>query len=542
MKKGIGLLVGLCLFAGCENELPEQIGSMETHGDTFVVDYAAEAGDATRAIHDNQAKGVRINSLTYLLYNVEGALEKRREIPGLAGDDETWPLTREQMTWEQREALKDTLLQGETYHAVFVANIDPAVCDWEESPLQATESYATVRLQMPSRPFTDRNMFYLFTRDILSTDQGADREQPYSCPVLLRRVVTRTDFLFEQLPAWDKTAEGGESDSTYPVACQLPEAIQDYFRSDISQWVLSTYADELSRPVVEKTAGLLDSLAAYFTSVAEQKPDDRDWQAKYGTYKARLAALKSQVSGDGKATFLDHINTVAEGEQLSTFQTHLMNTLLNALAGNAAIQGLFAQSAQRTSDSFAAIAYEGSSGVNTYFIGGTPSTADLAESQRLQADVTDTIAGTRYIGFHWIGFADSAQNRVKKVKWYATKDTTDVAFELATTSDNTSIATGQGENEKYVICYRPIDALGLKAGWSQTRETRIICDLSKALPFDATTDAELKAAIEEALKTDADLTKYGSLTKTNLDITYPDLAGNDILEIKQAWEIIKNNE
>lgn len=81
-------------------------------------------------IHENQPKGVRINSLTYLLYSEEGTLEKRREIPGLDTDGESWPLRRENMSWEQREALKDTLSQGETYHAVFVANIDSAVCGW----------------------------------------------------------------------------------------------------------------------------------------------------------------------------------------------------------------------------------------------------------------------------------------------------------------------------------------------------------------------------------------------------------------------------
>ena len=129
MKKVVGLLAGLCLCAGCENEIPEPTASVVSAG-KFVVDYTAAAGAATRVIHENQPKGVRINSLTYLLYSEEGTLEKRREIPGLDTDGESWPLRRENMSWEQREALKDTLSQGETYHAVFVANIDSAVCGW----------------------------------------------------------------------------------------------------------------------------------------------------------------------------------------------------------------------------------------------------------------------------------------------------------------------------------------------------------------------------------------------------------------------------
>ena len=89
MKKVVGLLAGLCLCAGCENEIPEPTASVVSAG-KFVVDYTTAAGAATRVIHENQPKGVRINSLTYLLYSEEGTLEKRREIPGLDTDGESW--------------------------------------------------------------------------------------------------------------------------------------------------------------------------------------------------------------------------------------------------------------------------------------------------------------------------------------------------------------------------------------------------------------------------------------------------------------------
>lgn len=280
MRKVVGLLAGLCLCAGCENELPESAQSAVSTGQ-FVVDYTAGSGVATRMIHENQTKGVRINSLTYLLYNSEGTLEKRREIPGLAGDEETWPLTRANMTWEQREALKDTLYQEETYHVVFVANIDSAICGWKNadsalwSPLRETESYKTVHLQRPYQPFNDRNMFYVFTQEVHSTDQKADRDNPYNCPVVLRRAVTRTDFLFEQLPVWvekseeggtEKPGEGTEDNPAmiYPVACTLPDTIKSYFISDFYNMVLSTHREELSQPVVDATVDLLDALELYF--------------------------------------------------------------------------------------------------------------------------------------------------------------------------------------------------------------------------------------------------------------------------------------
>lgn len=56
MKKVVGLLAGLCLCAGCENEIPEPTASVVSAG-KFVVDYTAAAGAATRVIHENQPKG-----------------------------------------------------------------------------------------------------------------------------------------------------------------------------------------------------------------------------------------------------------------------------------------------------------------------------------------------------------------------------------------------------------------------------------------------------------------------------------------------------
>lgn len=81
MKKVVGLLAGLCLCAGCENEIPEPTASVVSAG-KFVVDYTAAAGAATRVIHENQPKGVRINSLTYLLYSEEGRWRSGGRSPG----------------------------------------------------------------------------------------------------------------------------------------------------------------------------------------------------------------------------------------------------------------------------------------------------------------------------------------------------------------------------------------------------------------------------------------------------------------------------
>ena len=89
---------------------------------TFVVDYSVSDGETSRAGEEGRPN-TSISSLLYLLYDSEGQLVKEREIPGI-GTDTKWPLTRENMSWEQREALKDTLNVEMTYTAVFLANTD----------------------------------------------------------------------------------------------------------------------------------------------------------------------------------------------------------------------------------------------------------------------------------------------------------------------------------------------------------------------------------------------------------------------------------
>ena len=170
MKQIYNIMVGMALMLGatsCEEEILDNgqaVGIALADGQ-FIVDYSGEV--TTRAIKDNAEKGERINSLTYLLYiqqDNDYVLEKRREIPGLnetddAGNPESWPLTRDNMTWEQREALKDTLLVGSNYRAVFVANADASLWDGTNSPLvgadlptngSAAPSYSSAYLQLPA--------------------------------------------------------------------------------------------------------------------------------------------------------------------------------------------------------------------------------------------------------------------------------------------------------------------------------------------------------------------------------------------------------
>ena len=166
---------------------------------TFVVDYSVSDGETSRAFEGGLDANQRISSLLYLLYDSEGQLVKEREIPGI-GQDTEWPLKREAMSWEQREALKDTLNSGSTYTAVFLANVKKDLFGntQTEELLQNKENLTEAVLYLPQTPFTDSNMYYLWKGELKYTKpEGASddsRDNPLSKNITLRRLVSRIDM------------------------------------------------------------------------------------------------------------------------------------------------------------------------------------------------------------------------------------------------------------------------------------------------------------------------------------------------------------
>lgn len=203
MKKYLkygSLCCGLLWLAACSSDCPGEGYTdfiPELPGEQFVVDYSV-GETASRAFEANLPANKRISSLTYLLYDGD-ALVKKREIPAI-NTNTVWPLKRETMTWEQREALKDTLTAGVTYTAVFVANEDKTL--FEKNLAEADTTYltgedklSTVALQLPTLPFQDNSMFYLAKETIdATTTADLDRHKPLNKPVTLQRIVSRTDI------------------------------------------------------------------------------------------------------------------------------------------------------------------------------------------------------------------------------------------------------------------------------------------------------------------------------------------------------------
>ena len=175
---------------------------------TFVVDYSVSDGETSRA-GEKGRPNTSISSLLYLLYDSEGKLVKEREIPGI-GTDTKWPLTRENMSWEQREALKDTLNSGSTYTAVFLANVKKDLFGnntQTEELLQNKENLTEAVLYLPQTPFKDSNMYYLW-KDVLKytkPENASDdsRDNPLSKKIILRRLVSRIDM--ERVAITDET-------------------------------------------------------------------------------------------------------------------------------------------------------------------------------------------------------------------------------------------------------------------------------------------------------------------------------------------------
>lgn len=180
----------LGILSACSEELEGVDAGIDVpvlDTDCFVVDYTVEGNEGLSRGENTSP----ITSLTYLLYQ-DGELVKERQIPDISSET-VWPLTRENMTWEQREALKDTLQAWGNYQVVFVANaVYPASGENEDagiSYITGKDSYQTLALQMPAQPFSADNMFYLFSSEIKKEDD-TDRDHPLNCPVTLKRVVS----------------------------------------------------------------------------------------------------------------------------------------------------------------------------------------------------------------------------------------------------------------------------------------------------------------------------------------------------------------
>lgn len=564
---GIGFILA---FTSCEREVfvDGPTDSDVLSEGSFVVDYSGEV--TTRAIKDNATKGERINSLTYLLYQWsidengkgEGVLLKSREIPGLNGSDEEWPLTREYMSWEQREALKDTLSVGGEYRAVFIANIARGLWNGERY-LKDSTSYSTAYLQLPAEPFADNNMFYLATAAIDGTT--ATREEPVNCPIVLKRVVTRTDWWFERLPKVSFLEGEVDLGSDYPLyPCEVDKNIQSYLYNSIYSLVNKEMEDGAQDEVVDKTQAMLASIKQYCEGnandiviadtdtekVKEEKQAEID---KWKGYAADMEALSKAIDdrGSGRESFWEAICAEetniapeeAEEQNVPTFQTHLQNVLMTLVSYNSELQKRW-KASWRLADTEggtaatvtkAKVTYSDGSQVDRYFFDKTvKQVTGEGVSPLIPFDATTKVGGYTYEGFNLVSFALAEGNKSTKIELY----NGEMSVESFVVPENAT-QTGQGTNEWYQLLYRPIVSIEEEEG-NFTKNIIINPDLETALPFSVLNKAEdyiteLKKIMLEALNDGiSDSEKLSSLKEYKLTISVPDLSAEGVI-INYSW-------
>lgn len=554
----LGIVILTAFLMGCEERLLDSDRELMA-SDRFVIDYTASTTGTTKSMHDNLSANRRISSLTYLLYDgMDGTLLKRREIPDL-GYDTTWPLTRENMTWAQREALKDTLFQDYAYQVVFIANIDSSksVLAWKEdgmlrSPLRNAENYQDAYLCYPSdQAFNDSTMFYWFSKRIESVN--ADRETPYDCPVILQRVVTRTDFLMAHLPDWENME----------AEVEIPDTVKNYIDPYVHLLYSKAIAGEkpfIRDSVEQKMKILLDSIVDYFTKQIIPVPDEGELtedqktkNEKYNKWKTAIGELKTNLVNDSVTSFL-----MQEAPSMSLFgvlrEDGLRNPDLRELWRSSWRKGKEAevvfqkesmQEAEGTGTGVARISLS-----QTTAIGVEVSPHIPVDSSTI---LTRNGIRNQYDLFTWIGFGDPARNIFDQLKFY-NKGATESSGALVVGD----LKTGQSGNEWYQLVYDPMTAIelsidgttGLVLAKDKEEETTINGDFQTVLPFSELKDndnnkwseediTDLVSEMNEALKA-IDNVSYGeNLNDVTFQIIMKDLSGKGSLIFTGEWQIQK---
>ncbi len=520
------VLSGLLILTGCSEDSTLLPDNPSPTGGQVVVDYAVGERQTRSVSHEALPAHERIKSLVYLLYDEEGELVKQREIPGIssmnAGD---WPMKRATMTWDQREALKDTLEQGRNYTAVFVANADPTLFGGEEvlhlkETQDGEETYVAldkVYLSLPTTTaFGDNNMFYLSVCEIQPTADN-DRDNHYDCPVTLQRIVSRTDFFSDDYQAWDTDftrekirtfTDGKVYDVLIPVATSdNPLKVNDWLKGFTADFYSYTY---------EKTL----------------IPGDGP------VYATWLASFAANVNGlDCKDSINNSISTTEE--------TAIKNMLYESCLENATLKGLW----QPWTDLQAKVVY--SSRADRFYVSGKAAkVGDDADTETLSPfldmiqQTTTTADGTAVTQntFTLIGFGENAGtaagselNKMTELRLYESTDAASPVTVIPLSTDVQSFAD-QGGNERVQLVYCPIKTLAYNTGVTTGLTYSLPPVNLKALLPSSLFVSDLYMERLQSFFDSEDGQKYGeSIEKFIIQITLPDLSQSGALTVTSEW-------
>lgn len=523
LDMGNGLLsvacAGLLLCMGCSEDslVPDKDGLT---GKQVVVDYTVEEAVTRGVSHEALPANERIKSLVYLLYDDAGNLVKQREIPGISsmkvGD---WPMKRSTMSWDQREALKDTLEQGQTYTVVFIANTDPSLFG-EEEVLHLTEtvdgeqvaaSLDDVYLSLPTtKAFGDNNMFYLFKKEI--TPNGYDRENYCNCPVQLQRIVCRTDFFSDDYQAWNTDFTKGK--------------IREFTDSKVYDVLLAT---DNKMPLGVQS--WLDDFISKFSSFATSKAYSANTD-----FTSWFNSFKSAVNGLDYSTYIKNMGDADK--------QNVQELLYNSCLQNETLKGLWLP----WKGLQAKVAY--SSRADRFYVNGkTANVGDVAVTDSLSPflDVTQlTETGTdgstsTQNTFTLIGFGENAGatagselNKMTEIRLYESVSATSPVSVISIPTDKQSFA-GQGGNSRVQLVYCPIKSLEYNQSVTTGKTYSLEVDIKSAVESAMDIYSTCSDKLDEFFSDDAG-SKYGTgLEKFILQITLPDLSNNSALTVTPEW-------
>ena len=528
LDMGNGLLsvacAGLLLCMGCSEDslVPDKDGLT---GKQVVVDYTVEEAVTRGVSHEALSANERIKSLVYLLYDDAGNLVKQRDIPGISGMKEgDWPMKRSTMSWDQREALKDTLEQGQTYTVVFIANTDPTLFDGEEvlhltetvDGEQVAASLDDVYLSLPTtKAFGDNNMFYLFKKEI--TPNGYDRENYCNCPVQLQRIVCRTDFFSDDYQAWDtdftKSKIRGFTDSNVYGVLIPVETSENPLK--VNDW-LKAFTTDFHKFTVENTLKPTEGAV------------DAAWLEEFAVKVNSLDCKES-------------INNSITGSEATAIQELLYNSCLQ----NETLKGLWLP----WKGLQAKVAY--SSRADRFYVNGkTAKVGDSAVTESLSPflDVTQlTETGTdgstsTQNTFTLIGFGENADatagsglNKMTEVRLYESASATSPVSVISLPTDKQSFVDQSG-NKRVQLVYCPIKTLEYNSDFSTGLTYSLPpVNLKGLLPASLFASDVYTKRLQNFFDSE-DGKKYGeSIEKFILQITLPDLSNNSALTVTPEW-------
>lgn len=494
------------LFTACsqEQEVFENAYNPENvapDAGCYIVDYTevGDAGNHTRALlaDGTLEPNQRITSLTYLLYEGD-ELMKTRKISDINPQTQ-WPLTRENMTWAQRQELKDTLELNRAYTAIFIANSwvdetfdENGVLDETNQLLKNRSNLAQAYLIMPSNGFTDGTMYYVSKQDFsfnTGNAEGIDRNHPYNCPVTLKRIAARTDI--QRL----NTGLNGSSTDTDDFNAFLEGVLK-------SENGLATLQLADQGPVYNHLKDELNGLASSYNN-------------ETGTYLASYNKLADAIEASIDQIWQDQKTRITELVQ---------KTLLEDCAENTAIQTQCAPW-----QNYQTLTVNYNQPANAFAL-GTLSAAhrsELATAGNLTYDIyaadSDTPGKVVIAG---LGNQDATTNVIQSLT-LTKEDNTTLTF------NSLNCQTGNGQNELLRLVCNPLSKLEAKTDAMTKTLTGITirledyvnigeCYVALTEIIEGASEEDFIAEVKEKLSQYG--AQYGSWEQFVLQITIPDMS------------------